>query len=142
MKKNARQCYETVIQRCALSIDICFAVFVSILWTFCMCFDRTAIKAMFFYLNLCLKVMLNSLSCSFTGADPGGSHPARPPPQKNWKKYDFFGVKLWFFTRNTPIFSCLPPLGAIFLSAPPLTWNPGSAPDLHPYLFLLIKCVC
>ena len=66
------------------------------------------------------------------------------------------GVKSWFFTRNTPKifappsaigynmifwhkivifhtkypqqFSCLPPLGAIFLSAPPLTWNPGSAP--------------
>ena len=26
-------------------------------------------------------------------------------------------------------FSRLPPLGAIFLSPPPLTWNPGSAPD-------------
>ena len=26
-------------------------------------------------------------------------------------------------------FSRLPPLGAIFLSAPPLTWNPGSAPE-------------
>ena len=30
--------------------------------------------------------------------------------------------------------SRLPPLGAIFLSAPPLTWNPGSVPDYsdHP----------
>jgi hypothetical protein len=26
--------------------------------------------------------------------------------------------------------SRLPPLGAIFLSAPPLTWNPESAPDI------------
>jgi hypothetical protein len=24
----------------------------------------------------------------------------RPP--SNWRKYDFFGVKSWFFTRNTP----------------------------------------
>jgi hypothetical protein len=31
----------------------------------------------------------------------------------------FFCVKSWFFTRNTPKFSSLPPLGAIFLSAPP-----------------------
>ena len=41
----------------------------------------------------------------------------------------FFGVKSWFFTRNTPKISRLPPLGAINLSAPLLTWNPGSAPD-------------
>jgi hypothetical protein len=31
----------------------------------------------------------------------------------------FFGVKSWFFTRNTQKFSRPPPLGAIFLSAPP-----------------------
>jgi hypothetical protein len=24
-----------------------------------------------------------------------------------------------------------PPLGAIFLSPPPVTWNPGSAPDIN-----------
>jgi hypothetical protein len=72
------------------------------------------------------------------------------------EKIWFFGVKSWFFTRNTPnifappsaigknmifwrkivIFhtkypkacSRLPPLGRIFLITPPLTWNPGSAP--------------
>jgi hypothetical protein len=34
------------------------------------------------------------------GADPGGAHPARAPLklEKIW----FFGVKSWFFTRNTP----------------------------------------
>ena len=31
-------------------------------------------------------------------------------------------------------FSRLPPLGAIFLSEPPLTWNPGSAPVKY-YLY-------
>jgi hypothetical protein len=38
---------------------------------------------------------------------------------RNWKKIWFFGVKSWFFTRNTQQISRLPPLGAIFLSAPP-----------------------
>ena len=32
--------------------------------------------------------------------------------------------------------SRLPPLGAIFLSAPSLTWNPGSAPALQSLTFL------
>jgi hypothetical protein len=69
----------------------------------------------------------------------------------------FFGVKSWFFTRNTPkIFTPPSAIGKnkifwskivifhtkypknfraslrsaqFFLSAPPLTWNPGSAPD-------------
>jgi hypothetical protein len=36
-------------------------------------------------------------------------------------------------TRRAPPkhFSRLPPLGAIFLSGPPLVWNPGSAPDIY-----------
>ena len=47
-----------------------------------------------------------------------------PPPKigKIW----FVGIKSWFFTRNTPKISRLPLFTAIFLSAPPLTWNPGS----------------
>jgi hypothetical protein len=32
---------------------------------------------------------------------PGGAHPARAPPLK-LEKIRFFGVKSWFFTRNTP----------------------------------------
>jgi hypothetical protein len=41
----------------------------------------------------------------------------------------FFHVNYLWFIRNTPKISCLPLLGAIFLSTPaPLTWNPGSAP--------------
>jgi hypothetical protein len=87
---------------------------------------------------------------SYSGADSGGRSPkigknviffgvkswfftrntskiSRLPRQL--KKIWFFGVKSWFFTRNTPKISCLPLLGAIFLSAPPLTWNPGSAPE-------------
>ena len=48
-----------------------------------------------------------------------GRHPVCPP-SKIGKKYDFFGVKSWFFTRNTPnifappsarrnFFKCTPP---------------------------------
>ena len=48
-----------------------------------------------------------------------------------WKKSDFFGVKSWFFTRNTPKFFAPPSARRNFLKCapPPLTWNPGSAPD-------------
>jgi hypothetical protein len=60
----------------------------------------------------------------------GGAHPARAPPKigKIW----FFGVKSWFFTRNTPK-NFAPPLARrnFFKCPPPLTWNPGSAPDLY-----------
>ena len=50
------------------------------------------------------------------GADPGGGCTRHvPPPEKIW----FFGIKSRFFTRNPQQFSCLPPLGAIFLSSPP-----------------------
>jgi hypothetical protein len=41
----------------------------------------------------------------------------RLPPQL--EKIWFFGVKSWFFTRNTQIFSRLPPLGAIFFKYDP-----------------------
>ena len=43
----------------------------------------------------------------FSGADPGvGAHPAPP----NLNRYYFFGVKPWFFKRNTPnIFAPRPP---------------------------------
>jgi hypothetical protein len=75
------------------------------------------------------------------------------------EKIWFFVIKSWFFTWNTPtIFapssgigkkydflawnrdfsheipqkcSHLPPLGTIFLNAPTLTWNPGSAPAYY-----------
>ena len=42
-------------------------------------------------------------------------------------------------TRNTPNISRLPPFGAIFLSAPPLTWNPGSALEWAIYITCMIS---
>ena len=89
------------------------------------------------------------------GGGGGGAHPARAPLKlekiwffvvKSWfftrntstifappsaigKKIRFFGVKLWFFTRNTPKMFAPPSARRNFFKcAPPLTWNPGSAP--------------
>jgi hypothetical protein len=36
------------------------------------------------------------------GGGGGGSHPTRTPPPYNFKKYDFFGVKSWFFHTKYP----------------------------------------
>ena len=61
-----------------------------------------------------------------------GRIPPPPPPTSKIGKKKNLDIKSWFFTRNTPkmfaplfarrnFFKCAPP--------PPLTWNPGSAPD-------------
>jgi hypothetical protein len=48
---------------------------------------------------------------------------------RNCKNYDFLAENS-DFSHVIPLkCSRLPLLGAIFLSAPPLTWNPGSVPD-------------
>jgi hypothetical protein len=36
------------------------------------------------------------------GSRGGGAHPTRTPPPYNFKKYDFFGVKSWFFHTKYP----------------------------------------
>ena len=46
------------------------------------------------------------------------------------KKYDFFAWNRDFSHEIPQKCSHQPPLGAIFLSAHPLTWNPGSAPAI------------
>ena len=64
--------------------------------------------------------------------DPGGVHPARDPP-KIGKNMIFWHKIVIFHTKYPNNFSRLPPLGAIFLSAPALTWNPGAAPALQSF---------
>ena len=64
------------------------------------------------------------------GSDPGGAHPVRAPPPLKLEKIWFFGVKSWFFTRNTPKIFAPPSARRHFLKCAPLTWNPGSAPGL------------
>jgi hypothetical protein len=63
----------------------------------------------------------------FQGRTQGGGRTRHAPP-KIGKKYDFFGVKSWFFTRNTPQIFAPPSARRNFLKYAPLTWNPGSAP--------------
>jgi hypothetical protein len=59
------------------------------------------------------------------------------PPQL--EKIWFFGVKSWFFTRNNPKFFAPPSTRRNFLlSAPPLAWNPWFAPAKGYYLFFPI----
>ena len=50
-----------------------------------------------------------------------------PPPLK-LEKIEFFGVKSWFFTQNTPQIFAPPSTRRNFFKRPPPTWNPGSAP--------------
>ena len=59
-----------------------------------------------------------------------GAHPARAPPPLKLEEILFFCVKSWFFTWNTPKFSCLTSLSTIILNVPPPTLisNPGSTP--------------
>jgi hypothetical protein len=72
--------------------------------------------------------------------DPGGHTRRAPPPPLILETIRFVGVKSWIFTRNTPkIVLRLPPLGAIFLSAPHRTWNPGSSPAENMW-WLMFKC--
>jgi hypothetical protein len=54
--------------------------------------------------------------CHPRGGSKGGGGGA---PSLKLGKIWFFGIKSWFFTRNTP---------NNFLSAPPLTWNCEFAP--------------
>jgi hypothetical protein len=91
------------------------------------------------------------------GADSGGGRTRRTPPlklkKKNifWRKIVifhtkypkifappsaigkiwFFGVKSWFFTRNTPKIFAPPSARRNFFKCAPLTWNPGSAPEMY-----------
>jgi hypothetical protein len=62
------------------------------------------------------------------GGSRGVGRTRRAPPLKLEKKYDFFCVKSWFFTRNTPKIFAPPSARRNFLKCAPLTWNPGSAP--------------
>ena len=67
-------------------------------------------------LHFLLKCLYQARKVS-TGVDPGVAHPARASLklEKIWS----FGVKSWFFTRNTPTIVAPPSARCNFLSAPP-----------------------
>ena len=97
-------------------------------------------KFIYYFFKITTKIstsfrwsMLISFWIDVPGADPGD---APLKLEKIW----FFGVKSWFFTRNTQkIFA---PLSAQhnFFKCAPLTWNPGSASEIHnPHLGLVVN---
>ena len=84
--------------------------------------------AIFLDVDLCfseLTLLISSSACRYsTGADPGREGrtrgAARAPP-KIGKNMIFWHKIVIFHTKYPKQISRLPPLGAIFLSAPPLT---------------------
>jgi hypothetical protein len=95
---------------------------VSIFCCLCHCSDSVVFCSFHFLFdagNTFLKIEGPSSSWSYAGADPEGGRTRRAPPLK-LEKIRFFGVKSWFFTRNTPknfpppsarrnFFKCAPP---------------------------------
>jgi hypothetical protein len=69
------------------------------------------------------------------GRIQGGGGTRRPPPPLKLDKIWFFGRKIVNFDTKYPkIFRASLRSAAIFLSAPLLTWNPGSAPQMFTML--------
>ena len=52
------------------------------------------------------------------------------------EKIRFFGVKSWFFTRNTPTIFVPPSARRNFFKCTPLTWNPGSTLAVNYFVYL------
>jgi hypothetical protein len=85
--------------------------------------------------NSCLFYVLPCTYSPFTrGGSRGGGRTRRAPPLK-LENIWFFGVKSWFFTRNTTKFFAPPSARRNFFKCAPLTWNPGFTPDYHMTLF-------
>ena len=81
-----------------------------------------------------MKYIMNSIQMYamklYSFGSRGRAHPACAPLKL--KKIRFFGIKSWFFTRNTPkIFVPHSARCNFFKFAPSLTWNPGSVPAMH-----------
>ena len=82
-----------------------------------------------FFLNLeFYHSIIQGPSWRWSGADTGGAPGALPPPPLKLENIWFFGVKSWFFTRNTPKIFAPPSARRNFFKSAPLTWNPGFAP--------------
>ena len=61
----------------------------------------------------------------------------RPVFENQLEKIWFFGVKSWFFTRNTPNIFAPPSARRNSFNSAPLTWNPGSAPDIDLNMYII-----
>ena len=63
--------------------------------------------------------------------------PGAPYPPKIGKNMIFFCLKSWFFTQNTPNIFNPPSARRNFFKFAPLTWNPGSAPDIDLNMYII-----
>ena len=73
--------------------------------------------------NICLFNLYKSKTCIFWTQGRIQAH----TPLK-LEKIRFFGIKSWFFTRNTPTNFTPPSVRRNFFKCVPPKWNPGSAP--------------
>ena len=96
-------------------------------------------KSIYYFFKINTKISTSfrrSMLISFWIDVPGGAH--APPPLK-LEKIWFYGVKSWFFTRNTPTIFAPPSARRNFFKCAPLTWNSGSVPiDLSMYIINVI----
>ena len=95
---------------------------VTFIWSF-------IVDWLLFNVRLLVFQLYSWLFCKQGRIQGGGAHPARPPHKigKNmicWRKIVIFHTK---YPKNFRA----PSARRNFLSAPPLTWNPGSAPGKY-----------
>ena len=83
------------------------------------CFGITSIR---------IFITVHSWTMWYQGRIQGGGGRTRRAPSLKLEKIWFFGVKSWFFTRNTPKIFVILSARRNFFKCTPLTWNPGSAP--------------
>ena len=67
---------------------------------------------------------------TLAGADPGGGGALGASPPKKLEKIRFFGVKSWFFTRNTPTIFAPPSVRRNFLKCAP----PNLKSSIRPWI--------
>ena len=83
------------------------------------------------------RSMLISFWIDVPGVDPGGKAQPVRSPTLQLEKIWFFGVKSWFFTRNSTKIFAPPSARRNFFNCAPLTWNPGSAPDIDLNIYII-----
>ena len=115
---------------------LCLSIFASF-YDFDIWFWNCSDNVVFFVFHFISKRHVFLSTCIYRGGSRRGGRTRRappPPPPKIGKNMIFWRKIIFFHWHEIPQkCSRLPPQGAIFLSAPPppLTWNPGSAPDIY-----------
>jgi hypothetical protein len=93
-------------------------------------------KSIYYFFKINTNIFRQSMLISFW-IDVQGVYLAHAPPPLKLKKIRFFGVKSWFFTRNTPKIFAPPFARRNCFKSDPLTWNSGSAPDIDLNMYII-----